>query len=387
MFLIVTPPVEVMLSMKKKILFLMETLGGGGAEKVLVNIINSLDANQYDITLLLLKREGIYLSHIPSYVTLKYLLGPEPTGFIRRGVIYSIKKRWFNAILAKPWLANVMISESYDIGVSFLEGDSSLLLSRLNVIKKKIAWVHIDLEQHNTLPRELERVVYEQMDKVICVSEGAKSALLNLYPSLHDVTSVIYNPIDSREIQLGGSQQICVGKRLNVLAIGRLLNDQKAFDVLLDAHRINLAAGLDYHLTILGEGSDRAMLESYIAGHQLGGNTSLLGFKDNPYPYIAGCDIFVMSSHYEGYPVVLVEAMTLGKAIVATECTGPKEALNNGEFGYLVPVANPQALADGLRMLLDNRALRERYAILAKQRSEIFSFERSMQDIEALLSI
>ncbi|WP_277622043.1 glycosyltransferase [Aeromonas salmonicida] len=112
----------------------------------------------------------------------------------------------------------------------------------------------------------------------------------------------------------------------------------------------------------------------------------MLGFKDNPYPYIAGCDIFVISSHYEGYPVVLVEAMTLGKPIVSTDCTGPKEALSNGEFGHLVPIANAQALADGLKMLLENDAIRERYAELSKQRSEFFSFERSMRDIETLLN-
>jgi glycosyltransferase involved in cell wall biosynthesis len=387
MFLVVTPPIEVIVSMKKKILFLMETLGGGGAEKVLVNIVNALDKERYDITLLLLKREGIYLSHIPYYIKVKYLLGPEPTGFIRRGMVYSLKKRWFNAVLARPWLANALISESYDIGISFLEGDASLLLSSLNCIKKKVAWVHIDLEQHHTLPRDLEKAVYEQMDQIICVSEGAKQSMLNLYPHLHNIISVIYNPIDLREIKLSGTRKVRIGENLNVLAIGRLLNGQKAFDILLDAHRINIAAGIDYHLTILGEGSDRPVLEAYIEKHQLGNNTSLLGFKGNPYPYIAGCDIFVMSSHYEGYPVVLVEAMTLGKPIVATECTGPKEALNNGEFGRLVPVANAQALADGLRTLLDNREVRDRYAALAKQRSSIFSFERSMRDIEALLNI
>ncbi|WFC14071.1 glycosyltransferase [Aeromonas salmonicida] len=372
--------------MKKKVLFLMETLGGGGAEKVLVNIVNSLDDIKYDITLLLLKREGMYLSKIPPHVKIKYLLDAEPTGLVRRGMMYSLKKRWLNAVLSKPWLANMSFPEEYDVGVSFLEGDSSLLLSHLDGPKKKIAWVHIDLEKHHTLPKEIEKVVYENMDQIICVSEGSKHSVLSLYPALNDITSVIYNPIDLKKIIDGGEQKIRVGSGLNVLAVGRLLNDQKAFDVLLDAHRINISAGLNYHLTILGEGSDRSTLEAYITEHQLGDNTSLLGFKDNPYPYIAGCDIFVISSHYEGYPVVLVEAMTLGKPIVSTDCTGPKEALSNGEFGHLVPIANAQALADGLKMLLENDAIRERYAELSKQRSEFFSFERSMRDIETLLN-
>ncbi|MGU5595050.1 glycosyltransferase [Aeromonas sanarellii] len=100
---------------------------------------------------------------------------------------------------------------------------------------------------------------------------------------------------------------------------------------------------------------------------------------------IAGCDLFVMSSRYEGYPVVLVEAMTLGKAIVSTACTGPQEALNDGEFGYLVPVNDVNTLAEGIKTLLEDQEVRERYASLSKQRADIFSFRRSMMDVEHLL--
>ncbi|WP_236565042.1 glycosyltransferase family protein [Aeromonas salmonicida] len=239
----------------------------------MVNIVNSLDDIKYDVTLLLLKREGMYLSKIPPHVKIKYLLDAEPTGLVRRGMMYSLKKRWLNAVLSKPWLANMSFPEEYDVGVSFLEGDSSLLLSHLDGPKKKIAWVHIDLEKHHTLPREIEKVAYESMDQIICVSEGSKHSVLSLYPALNDITSVIYNPIDLKKIIDGGEQKIRVGSGLNVLAVGRLLNDQKAFDVLLDAHRINISAGLNYHLTILGEGSDRSTLEAYITEHQLGDNT------------------------------------------------------------------------------------------------------------------
>ncbi|MGY6040678.1 glycosyltransferase [Aeromonas sp. AE23HZ002T15] len=371
--------------MKKKVLFVMKTLEGGGAEKVLVNILNHLDEAKYEITLLLLKYEGVYLSSLPSYIKVKYLLGPEPTGFLRRGIIYSMKKRWYSLVLAKPWLANVLLPDYYDVGVSFLEGDASLLLSYLNGPQKKIAWVHIDLERHHTLPREIEKVVYERMDEVVCVSEGVKQSVLNLHPFLESNISVIYNPVDTTLIAAKGKESIKIGRGLNVLAIGRLLNSQKAFDLLLAAHHQNIAAGMDYHLTILGEGSDREVLEKYIQEHQLSDHTSLLGFQDNPYPYIAGCDLFVMSSRYEGYPVVLVEAMTLGKAIVSTTCTGPQEALNDGEFGYLVPVNDVNTLAEGIKTLLEDQGVCERYASLSKQRADIFSFRRSMMDVERLL--
>ncbi|WP_421273025.1 glycosyltransferase [Aeromonas taiwanensis] len=371
--------------MKKKVLFLMETLEGGGAEKVLVNILNHLDEAKYEITLLLLRYEGVYLSTLPHYIHVKYLLGPEPTGFLRRGIIYSLKKRWYSLVLAKPWLANTLLAEHYDVGVAFLEGDASLLLSHLNGPRKKIAWVHIDLERHQTLPRDIEKVMYGKIDAVVCVSEGVKQSVLNLHPSLESKVSVIYNPVDTKYVATQGHDCIKVGHGLNVLAIGRLLNSQKAFDLLLAAHHQNITSGMNYHLTILGEGSDRAVLEKYIHEHQLGDYTSLLGFQDNPYPYIAGCDIFVMSSRYEGYPVVLVEAMTLGKAIVSTACTGPKEALNDGEFGCLVPVDDAPALAEAIKTLLEDEECRARYASLSKHRADIFRFERSIMDIEHLL--
>ena len=123
-----------------------------------------------------------------------------------------MKKRWYSLVLAKPWLANVLSPDYYDVGVSFLEGDASLLLSHLNGPQKKIAWVHIDLERHHTLPREIEKAVYERMDEVVCVSEGVKQSVLNLHPVLESNISVIYNPVDTTLIAAKGRRVSRIGQ-------------------------------------------------------------------------------------------------------------------------------------------------------------------------------
>ncbi|MFQ1943178.1 glycosyltransferase [Aeromonas veronii] len=371
--------------MKKKVLFIMETLGGGGAEKVLVETLKRLDFSKYAITLLLLRREGVYLSHVPKNVKVEFLLPTEPSGLFQRRILFSIKKRWWHFVLNSKWLANIVFNERYDVGIAFLEGNSSLLLSHLNSVVRKIAWVHIDLLCHQILSRKIERTVYKKMDNIVCVSKGAQNALLKLYPEVKPYTQVVYNPVDIEGIMRKSHEPITSEGQIKVIAIGRLCNAQKGFDILLAAHKINIDAGVKYHLTILGEGDDRAGLESFININNIGDSTKLLGFKENPYPYLADGDLFVMSSHYEGYPVVLVEAMALGKAIVSTNCTGPNEALDGGKYGVLVPVGDANALALAIRKMIENQKMLSTYSSLSKERAKIFNLRESMRQIEQLL--
>lgn len=371
--------------MIKKVLFIMETLGGGGAEKVLIETLKRLDFSKYAITLLLLRCEGVYLSQVPKNVTVKFLLPNEPSGWFQRKILFSIKKRWWNFVINNECLANIVFGERYDVGIAFLEGNSSLLLSHLNCIARKIAWVHIDLLYHKVLPRKIEHIVYKKMDNIVCVSEGAQNSLLKLYPEVKSYTQVVYNPVDIEEVMQKSREPIDSEEKVKVIAIGRLCNAQKGFDILLAAHKINVDAGVKYNLTILGEGDDRAELESFININNIGDSTRLLGFKENPYPYLADSSLFVMSSHYEGYPVVLVEAMALGKAVVSTNCTGPNEALDGGKYGILVPAGDEKALALAIRQMVENKTMLSTYSSLSKERAKIFNLRESMRQIELLL--
>ncbi|MGL4999420.1 MAG: glycosyltransferase, partial [Cetobacterium sp.] len=251
---------------------------------------------------------------------------------------------------------------------------------------KKIAWVHTDLEKHRSMPIEKEREVYRKFDKIVCVSNASKQSVLNLYPEYKDKVEVIYNPIDKEEIIIKSKEQVedIRNNKITLVTAGRLTK-VKGYDILLEAHSQLLKEGLDYNLVILGEGELKAEFECFIQKKSIGKNTKLLGFKSNPYPYIKQGDIFVMSSRYEGYPLVLCEALTLGKPIIATDCTGATEILDDGKYGILAPIEDISALKNAMREMIQKEELREKYSQLAVERSSIFNIEDVMKQIEELL--
>lgn len=374
---------------KNKILFIIESMSGGGAELVLLNIINHLDTDHYDITLFLCRNEGIYLNDIKKEIKIKHFLPKEPTGIINRRIIYSLKKRAFNIFLKSKKIKNIILKEHYDLAIAFLEGPSSLILHHLIKPKKKIAWVHIDLKKHLTFKdKSVEEEIYSSMDSIYCVSNDAKKSFCELYPNLKNKSHVAFNPVDSKGIIDKSNEPIeleCDSNDINLIAIGRIVNRQKGFDILLKAHKTNIELGYNYQLKIIGEGSDKQILLEYIKNNNLTKNTKMLGYIKNPYPYLNKSDVFVMSSHYEGYPLALVEALTLGKAIIATNCTGPKEALDNGKYGLLVEPGNVEQLAAAIRELVNNPEKIKHYQKLSLIRAEVFDFNKNMNRIEEII--
>lgn len=281
------------------------------------------------------------------------------------------------------------MKEHYDLAIAFLEGPSSLILHHLIKPKKKIAWVHIDLKKHLTFKdKSVEEEIYSSMDSIYCVSNDAKKSFCELYPNLKNKSHVAFNPVDSKGIIDKSNEPIeleCDSNDINLIAIGRIVNRQKGFDILLKAHKINIELGYNYQLKIIGEGSDKQILLEYIKNNNLTKNTKMLGYIKNPYPYLNKSDVFVMSSHYEGYPLALVEALTLGKAIIATNCTGPKEALDNGKYGLLVEPGNVEQLAAAIRELVNNPEKIKHYQKLSLIRAEVFDFNKNMNRIEEII--
>jgi glycosyltransferase involved in cell wall biosynthesis len=157
-----------------------------------------------------------------------------------------------------------------------------------------------------------------------------------------------------------------------VVAVGRL-SRQKGFDVLIEAHARALRAGMEHQLAIIGEGPDRNALEQLILQLRVRHSVSLLGFRDNPHAIMGRADLFVLSSRYEGFPLVLIEALALGLPIIATDCiAGPSEALAGGRYGDLVPVEAPDALAEALCNHLRNPSRLRRIGELGPARARDF---------------
>lgn len=374
----------------KKVLFIMNSLPGGGAEKVLYDILKRLDKKKYHVEIFLINNEGIYIEKIKQLgIKIDYLFSKrkDKINFILYKKIKScfllIKKKIY---LKFPKLISKLKNRKYDIEIAFLEGNPTLLLSHRKTEALKISWIHNDLKKHRVLSIKTEKKSYSKIDKIICVSNDAKKSINYLYPELKAKIEVIYNPIPKEEILKNGLKEsnIYSSEKVNLITVGRL-NKQKGYDILLKTHNELLKEGLDYNLYILGEGEERKELEQYIKDNNIEKNTFLLGFKENPYPYIKEADIFISSSRYEGYPLVICEAICLEKPIIATKCTGPNEILEDGKYGLLAEVENVESLKENMKKLILSEELRKKYSKLSKERSEIFDINKTMKQIERVL--
>ncbi|MGL5902332.1 MAG: glycosyltransferase [Cetobacterium sp.] len=369
----------------KKILFMIDSLEGGGAEKVLLDILKKLDKDKYLIDIFLLKKQGVYLEEALKYV--KTIEGFSPKN-IKFDNIFILKKlnSLFMKIRGKLFLNGYInkIKNDYDVEIAFLEGKTTQWLGNRRNNAKKIAWVHIDLEKRRILDSNIERKAYSRIDNVICVSKDSKRSVLKLYPELESKTKVIYNPIPKLDIREKVNEEIIINKKLTLVTVGRLV-EQKGYDILLKAHKKLIDEGLDYNLQILGEGGLRSEFEKYILENKLSDHTELLGFKRNPYPYIKAADLFVVSSRFEGFSLVLAEAIVLEKAVISTKCVGPLEILDNGKYGELVEHEDVDSLVNTMRKLILDKQKREEYQKLAKERSSFFDDKKIMREIEELL--
>jgi glycosyltransferase involved in cell wall biosynthesis len=188
--------------------------------------------------------------------------------------------------------------------------------------------------------------------EIIAVSQGVADDFAKHFPHLRNNISTIYNPVISdaliaRRDQPSDHPWLKAGSPPVLVAVGRL-QPAKGFDVLIDAFA-RVVEATPARLLILGEGPDRGALEARIAAHNLQGTCELAGYQPNPYPYMARCSAFVLSSRFEGLPTVLIEALAVGARVIATDCpSGPREILAGGKYGELVPVNDPEAMANAI---------------------------------------
>jgi glycosyltransferase involved in cell wall biosynthesis len=230
--------------------------------------------------------------------------------------------------------------------------------------------------------------LYPQADSVTAISQGIASELSVLCQLPEDRVTVIPNPVDlDRITRLGATlpdHPWFSGAEPVIVAVGRL-HPQKGFVHLIRAFA-RVRQSLACKLIILGEGPQRTELEQLVDRQGLQGNVALLGFQDNPYSYMAHATAFVLSSIYEGFGTVLVEALTLGTPIVSTHCpVGPDEILVDGQTGLLVPPADEGALAQVMLRLLQDEALRRDLSAAGRQRATDFGLEHIVARYEELI--
>lgn len=359
-----------------KILFFIETLGGGGAEKVLCDLVNHMDQTKFDITVQTLwPYEGE--NKLAEGIRYKSV-------YRSRSRLNQYRMRLESAL---GLTYRLHMKDDYDIEVAYLEmGSTKIIASSTNKKAKKIAWVHCDLaiQMSGMIESFVSKAKpqYGKYDRIVCVSEDVRNSYVSLFGEIPPAY-VIHNTIDDASIKEKAELMLpenAEKRRTTVVTLGRLTY-QKGYDRLLETHRKLMQDGFEYDLWILGAGEERTVLEDFVQKNGLVDSVRFFGFQSNPYPFIKKADLLVCSSRFEGFSTFITEGLILGKPIVTTDCTGMRELLQDSEYG-LITENSAEGLYSGMKALLSDQALLSEYARKAKRRGEAFSAKELTQSTE-----
>ena len=333
----------------QRISLFLSYLGGGGAERVMLNLATGFIQHGFQVDLVLAKAWGPHLWKVPSTIRVVDLGAARPLQCLPKLAQYLRRERP-EALLAAMHYAN-----------------------EIAVLAKRLAGVstQIIVTEHNTLSRSINQLkglkrrliplgvkyLYPFADHIVTVSQGARDDLQHWMDSSSATVEAIYNPVIADDLYQ--KAEIAVdhpwfqeGQPPVILGVGKL-EPQKDFPMLIRAFA-QVRSQQPCRLVILGWGPDQTELEGLIANLGLAEDAALLGYVDNPYAYMARSRVFALSSAWEGLPTVLIEAMALGIPVVSTNCkSGPEEILNQGEFGNLVPVGDSDAMSQSITAVLN----------------------------------
>lgn len=375
----------------KKILFVINTLGGAGAETALLELLNSLDRTSYEISLYVLTGQGELFGRVPSDVRIlnqkfseRSVLSEEgrkdlsmavlrafwKNGHILRKLAFVLKNFIEMKKCKKVQIDKILwrmlaeggeqFEDTYDLAVAYLEGGSTYYVADFVKAKKKASFVHIDYESSG-YTRGMDLDCYDKMDRIFTVSDEVRDHFLNVYPAYAKKTKVFHNIINQERIlreaqKPGGFTDSYDGIRL--LTVGRLTH-QKAYDIAIDAMDIIKKAGYHARWYVLGEGDQRSALEKKIAQLGLTEDFLLPGAVTNPFPWYRQTDIYVHATRFEGKSIAIQEAQTLGCAIIASDCNGNREQIIPDVDGVLCDLT-PQGIAESIMDLIKDPKKRRR---------------------------
>ncbi len=397
--------------MKKNILILMPSMFIGGAERSLIGLLDSIDYTKYNIDLFLNRHEGEFLNLIPEKVNLLPRIDAY-TNFDRpiKDVLFSKNFRYGIARLrAKsdmrkniklgnehnvwsslqfisnrltPLLPN--IDKEYDLAINFL-GISDVLGQKVKA-KKKLAWIHTDYTK--LVPnKELDMDTYSKVDYVVTVSKDCENQLLSVYPMLEDKSLVVENILSEKFIKEQANEKIIDDKfdinndQIKLVSIGRF-TDAKNFDNVPQICKYILEKGINVKWYIIGFGGDETLIKQKIKEFDMEQHVVLLGKKENPYPYIKECDIYVQPSRYEGKAVAVREAQILNKPVVITNFETSKSQLTDGFDGVIVPMDN-KGCAEGICNLIKDKKLQQK--LIENTKITDYTNKQELEKIYALL--
>lgn len=371
--------------MKKKYLFIDGQLNGGGAERVLVDVLRNFDYEHNEVTLLQVNAGGTLLDEVSSHV----LVVSAWPGFTFGYSLAYRCSQWLGwDYPLRSQLQKVINGLHFDVAISFLEGMPLKMHAMITeVADRNYSWVHVDLDNFRYEVGQFrvgeEIRAYNKMDGVVCVASDTANAFKRRFPDCTTLVQVIYNPIDAEKISnLGEEFQVPQSSCFKVSVCGRLSEQKKLDRVIRLARRIK-DDRFDIKIQLIGDGDLRDELMKLCELSGVEDIVEFLGFQRNPFPYVKASDMLLSTSGYEGFSLVICEAMALGVPVAATKTAGPMEILDNDKYGLLCD-HDDESIYQAVKRMYVDAELRRHYSEVEKERVSEFSVERTMAAIYKL---
>jgi glycosyltransferase involved in cell wall biosynthesis len=370
--------------MKKKIVFMVINMNIGGTEKALLNMINEMPKDQYEITILMLEKYGGFLDAIPKEVRVEYLedyaaykqllnrpVKTSAVEFIKQGKIvkgialgcvHTLSKIFQNKMLYYNYVLKDLLvyKKNYDVAVAYagpMDFISYFITQKIKA-KKKVQWIHFDVGKIGFDWKSASKI-YDEFDKTFVVSQEGKRNLSKVFKKLHRENKIDYfgNIISSSLIKRLADEDRGFTDDydgLRILTVGRL-SKEKGQDVTIKVLSRLRQEGYKVRWYCVGEGKSRKEYERLIKEYKVKGDYLLLGAKINPYPFMKDCNLYVQPSRHEGYCITLAEARCFNNPIITTDFTGAREQIKHNENGVIVGFSEEELYKAVVKIISDKQ--------------------------------
>lgn len=360
--------------MKKKIIFIIESFIVGGAEKMLIDIVNHLDPDLYDITVCSIYKYSVYPNYeryfdkpFKEHIHYKYIINNHKHLYYR---FSSYILNHFPSIFYR-----ILIGDQYDTVIAFYEGQPTHLVGSASIKGKKIAWLHTltEYSQKNKTNESLlnEKKIYQVFDQIVAISKSVLESFDAKFQIQKQKYSIIYNSIDTSTINLKKNEIInhSLIQKINrplFISVGRM-TQVKGYDRIIKVASKLKEKNYSFTWWIIGDGGEKKKLQEEIENNKLTSNIILLGHQSNPYFFMKQADCFVSASYIEGLNITLLEAMSLNIPVLVSDIPAHKEVLSykNTLGGYLFK--NESDLLSILERYLNGQLNIKEYTPIANQ--------------------
>lgn len=372
--------------MKKKILFVIDSLHSGGAEKSLISLLTLFDYESYEVDLLMFSPNGLYFPLLPKEIRVldvpsaiqrkrnrvKDVIksGDIKTLYTRIGLALDhrnpyVNKKMHGAQINWKWMSNGIkkLDQNYEVAIAYSQGMPTYFVAEKVNANKKISWFNTDYKSAR-YNKNFDFKYFKKIDKIVTVSEACKDVLSENFENISEKFEVIYDIVSPKlinELSIRNSGFEDSNDGIRILTIGRFV-DAKGYDLAIDACYLLKSEGVNFRWYALGEGPLKSNIEQRIKEKNLEDTFILLGVDANPYPYIKNTDIYVQPSRFEGKPIAVNEAKVLCKPIVVTKFSTVNSQITDEENGLIVDM-NSNDIYKGIKKMLEDSKLRQQICL------------------------